>query len=71
MMRYSTNLTAEAVGLTASLVNGVPVGSLLASGSRMAGWAWADPIAALLVAIAALNEAHGNWQEAAELHDAA
>ena len=39
MMRYSTNLTAEAVGLSASLVNGVPVGSLLASGSRMAGWA--------------------------------
>lgn len=39
MMRYSTNLTAEAVGLSSSLANGVPVGSLLSSGSRMAGWA--------------------------------
>ena len=39
MMRYSTNLTAEAVGLSSSLANGVPVASLLASGSRMAGWA--------------------------------
>lgn len=39
MMRYSTNLTAEMTGLTASMSNGVPVGGLLASGSRMAGWA--------------------------------
>ncbi len=39
MMRYSTNLTAEAVGLSSSLANGVPVDSLLSSGSRMAGWA--------------------------------
>jgi serine-type D-Ala-D-Ala carboxypeptidase/endopeptidase (penicillin-binding protein 4) len=39
MLKYSTNLTAEASGLTASLANEVPVGSLLASGSRMAGWA--------------------------------
>ena len=39
MMKYSTNLTAEAVGLTASLSEGVPVSDLLASGSRMAGWA--------------------------------
>ena len=39
MMRYSTNLTAEACGLTASMANGVPVRDLVASGSRMAGWA--------------------------------
>ena len=30
------------------------------------GWAWADPIAALFVAIAALREARENWQEGAE-----
>ena len=39
MMRYSTNITAEAVGMASSLVNGVPLGNLVASGSRMAGWA--------------------------------
>ena len=31
-----------------------------------AGWWWADPAAALLVAIAALNEARENWAEADE-----
>jgi len=31
-----------------------------------AGWWWADPTAALLVAIAALNEARENWAEADE-----
>lgn len=41
MLKYSTNLTAEAVGLASSLVNGVPVNGLLGSGSRMAGWATA------------------------------
>lgn len=30
------------------------------------GWWWADPGAALLVAIAAANEARENWEEAAE-----
>ncbi len=39
MMRYSTNITAEAVGMTSSLVNDVPLGNLVGSGSRMAGWA--------------------------------
>ncbi len=39
MLKYSTNLTAEMTGLSASLSNGVPVSGLLASGSRMAGWA--------------------------------
>ncbi|GMQ86063.1 MAG: hypothetical protein BMS9Abin07_1635 [Acidimicrobiia bacterium] len=31
------------------------------------GWWWADPAAALLVAVAAGNEARENWKEAAEL----
>ena len=31
------------------------------------GWWWADPAAALVVAVAALNEARENWQEAGEL----
>ncbi|MEK6216588.1 MAG: D-alanyl-D-alanine carboxypeptidase, partial [Boseongicola sp.] len=39
MMKYSTNLTAEVAGLSASLANGVPAANLLGSGSRMAGWA--------------------------------
>jgi len=34
-----------------------------------AGWWWADPLAALIVAIAALNEARENWVEAGELDD--
>ena len=31
------------------------------------GWWWADPTAALLVAVAAANEARENWEEAGEL----
>lgn len=31
------------------------------------GWWWADPAAAILVALAAFNEARENWQEAEEL----
>jgi divalent metal cation (Fe/Co/Zn/Cd) transporter len=31
-----------------------------------AGWAWADPLAALIVAGAALNEARENWQESTD-----
>jgi len=31
------------------------------------GWAWADPLAALIVSGAALNEARENWQEANEV----
>ena len=34
-----------------------------------AGWWWADPSAALLVAIAAANEARENWEEASELDE--
>lgn len=33
--------------------------------NALAGWWWADPAAALLVAIAALNEARQTWREAA------
>jgi len=44
--------TATAVGL---LLNAV------------AGWWWADPSAALIVALFAGNEARENWEEAAEL----
>lgn len=39
MLRYSTNLTAEAVGLAASAARGGPVGSLAASAARMQDWA--------------------------------
>jgi divalent metal cation (Fe/Co/Zn/Cd) transporter len=35
--------------------------------NALADWGWADPAAALLVAIAALNEARENWEEAGEL----
>ncbi len=38
MLRWSTNLTAEVVGLTASARAGAMPGSLAASGQRMAGW---------------------------------
>jgi divalent metal cation (Fe/Co/Zn/Cd) transporter len=31
------------------------------------GWWWADPAAALVVAVAAFNEARENWEEAGEL----
>jgi divalent metal cation (Fe/Co/Zn/Cd) transporter len=31
------------------------------------GWWWADPVAALLVAVAALNEARENWAESSEV----
>ena len=39
MMRWSTNLTAETVGLAASLARGGTPGTLAASGSMMADWA--------------------------------
>ena len=41
MLKYSTNLTAEAAGLTASQKSG-PVDGLLGSGARMGGWAMAN-----------------------------
>ncbi|MCL4190041.1 MAG: D-alanyl-D-alanine carboxypeptidase/D-alanyl-D-alanine-endopeptidase [Rhodobacteraceae bacterium] len=39
MLRFSTNLTAESVGLAASAARGGPVGSLAASAGRMEEWA--------------------------------
>lgn len=41
MLAYSTNLTAEVSGLTASLAEGRPVSGLAESGARMGGWAMA------------------------------
>nr|WP_212524843.1 D-alanyl-D-alanine carboxypeptidase/D-alanyl-D-alanine-endopeptidase [Actibacterium sp. MT2.3-13A] len=38
MLKYSTNITAEAVGLTASLARGAQVTSLAASGREMSAW---------------------------------
>lgn len=39
MLRYSTNLTAEVVGLSATLAGGFPVADLAESGQQMANWA--------------------------------
>lgn len=39
MLRYSTNLTSEVVGLAASRARGVAPGGLAASGAEMARWA--------------------------------
>ncbi|PRY93760.1 D-alanyl-D-alanine carboxypeptidase/D-alanyl-D-alanine-endopeptidase (penicillin-binding protein 4) [Hasllibacter halocynthiae] len=39
MLRYSTNATAEVLGLNATLAGGRAVSSLLASGGSMAAWA--------------------------------
>ena len=39
MLRYSTNLTAEVVGLTASAARGAPHDTLAASAGAMNGWA--------------------------------
>lgn len=36
-----------------------------------AGWWWADPLAGLLVALAAVNEARETWEEAGEIEEAA
>ncbi|MBU1226426.1 MAG: cation transporter [Actinobacteria bacterium] len=49
--------------LDGMLATGTTIGLAL---NAVAGWWWADPAAALLVAVAALNEARQNWQEAAE-----
>ena len=39
--------------------------------NAVAGWWWADPSAALVVALAAASEARENWEEAAELNESA
>lgn len=41
MLRHSTNLTAESIGLAASAARGGQVATLAASAARMAGWAGA------------------------------
>lgn len=46
--------------LSAVLLAGLVLNSAL-------GWWWADPVAALLVALAALNEAKENWTESDEI----
>lgn len=38
MLRYSTNITAEAIGLTATLARGTNVASLAESGAAMSDW---------------------------------
>ncbi len=62
----SEPLTAEArmSVLDAALALGVLIGL---GANVLFGWWWADPVAALLVAVAALNEARENLEEAREL----
>jgi divalent metal cation (Fe/Co/Zn/Cd) transporter len=57
-----------AIGAVRDLVSGrvageSPWGIAL---NAYAGWWWADPTAALIVALAAANEARENWMEAAD-----
>jgi len=68
--------TAEALGseplrseATVTFLDGVLSVSTLTGLALNAtvGWWWADPVAGLLVAIAAVNEARESWHEAAEL----
>ncbi|MDH3248624.1 MAG: cation transporter [Acidimicrobiia bacterium] len=61
----STPLEAEAsmTFLDGILSTATMLGLLL---NATLGWWWADPAAALLVGIAAANEARENWQEASE-----
>lgn len=49
------------------LATGTTIGLAL---NAALGWWWADPAAALLVAVAAFNEARENWHEAAEVAEA-
>ena len=50
--------------LDGSLAIGTAIGLLF---NALWDWWWADPAAALLVALVAANEAQENWQEAREL----
>jgi len=61
----SAPLRAEA---TMSMLDGFLAAATLAGLAlhAVAGWWWADPGAALIVAVAAFNEARENWEEAGE-----
>ena len=72
--RTATRLGSEPLASEASmtLLDGVlSVTTLTGLGLNAAvGWWWADPAAALLVALAALNEARENWTESNEITQA-
>lgn len=55
---------AKMTFLDGALSTATMVGLLL---NALAGWWWADPSAALVVALAVANEARENWEEAAQL----
>lgn len=65
----STTLRSEAdmTLLDAGLSAGTMLGLLL---NATLGWWWADPAAALIVAVAAANEAREAWEEASEIDTA-
>lgn len=62
----SAPMRAEA---TMSFLDGILAAATLLGLALNAGlgWWWADPAAALVVAVAAVNEARENWEEAAEI----
>ncbi len=72
-LAYAKKNTADALGseplaseATVTFLDGVLSTTTLAglALNAYAGWWWADPVAGLLVAVAALNEARETWQEA-------
>jgi len=71
--RTGDRLGSEPLGAEArmSIIDAaLAVGVLLGlAANAMFGWWWADPIAALLVAVAALREGFENLEEAAELSE--
>ena len=59
-LRSEAAMTMLDAALSVLTLSGLALNAVL-------GWWWADPAAALLVAVAALNEARENWAEAGEL----
>jgi divalent metal cation (Fe/Co/Zn/Cd) transporter len=59
-LRAEARMTFLDAALSGATLTGLALNAAL-------GWWWADPTAALLVAVFAANEARENWQEAAEL----
>ena len=59
-LRSEATLTLFDAALAAGTTAGLAFNALL-------GWWWADPVAALLIAVAAANEARENWAEASSL----